>query len=251
MDVSELFWSASLVEWKQGFIQNQEHYICLLCGDKTEKGVIYPDDDMFYDAEKAMKIHIEKEHGSVFDYLIGLDKKLTGLTDHQNRLLRLFYAGKNDAEIQKELEIGSSATIRNHRFVLKEKERQAKMMLTIMELLREKDQHAPVLITPHKAAKMIDSRYNVTQEEEAEMLKKLFPEGTHGKLKKFPLKEKQKLIVLKAIADRFEGKRKYDEKEVNQLLESIYHDYVLLRRYLIEYGFLARKADGSEYWKIL
>ncbi|UAL52500.1 DUF2087 domain-containing protein [Bacillus sp. CMF21] len=251
MDVSELFWSASLDEWKQGFIQNQEHYICLLCGDKTEKGVIYPVDDMFYDAEKAMKIHIEKEHGSVFDYLIGLDKKLTGLTDHQNRLLRLFYAGKNDAEIQKELEIGSSATIRNHRFVLKEKERQAKMMLTIMELLREKDQHAPVLITPHKAAKMIDSRYNVTQEEEAEMLEKLFPEGTHRKLKKFPLKEKQKLIVLKAIADRFEGKRKYDEKEVNQLLESIYHDYVLLRRYLIEYGFLARKADGSEYWKIL
>ncbi|MDQ0856667.1 hypothetical protein QFZ72_000146 [Bacillus sp. V2I10] len=98
---------------------------------------------------------------------------------------------------------------------------------------------------------MIDSRYNVTQEEEAEMLKKLFPEGTHGKLKKFPLKEKQKLIVLKAIADRFEGKRKYDEKEVNQLLESIYHEYVLLRRYLIEYGFLARKADGSEYWRIL
>ncbi|MDQ0856668.1 hypothetical protein QFZ72_000147 [Bacillus sp. V2I10] len=152
MDVSELFWSASLDEWKRGFIQNQEHYICLLCGDKTEKGVIYPEDDMFYDAEKAMKVHIEKEHGSVFDYLIGLDKKLTGLTDHQNRLLRLFYAGKNDAEIQKELEIGSSATIRNHRFVLKEKERQAKMMLTIMELLREKDQHAPVLIAPHKAA---------------------------------------------------------------------------------------------------
>jgi hypothetical protein len=251
MDVSELFWSASLDEWKLGFIQNQEHYICLLCGDKTEKGVIYPEDDMFYDAEKAMKIHIEKEHGSVFDYLIRLDKKLTGLTDHQNRLLRLFYAGKNDAEIQKELEIGSSATIRNHRFVLKEKERQAKMMLTIMELLREKDQHAPVLIAPHKAARMIDSRYNVTQEEEEAMLKKLFPEGRHGKLKKFPLKEKQKLIVLKAIADRFEGKRKYDEKEVNQLLESIYHDYVLLRRYLIEYGFLARKADGSEYWRIL
>lgn len=125
------------------------------------------------------------------------------------------------------------------------------MMLTIMELLREKDQHAPVLIAPHKTARMIDSRYNVTQEEEAEMLKKFFPDGTCGKLKKFPLKEKQKLIVLKEIADRFEGKRKYDEKEVNQLLASIYHDYVLLRRYLIEYGFLARKADGSEYWKIL
>ena len=28
----------------------------------------------------------------------------------------------------------------------------------------------------------------------------------------------------------------------------MYEDYVHIRRYLIEYGFLDRKADGSAYW---
>ncbi|ABO50362.1 hypothetical protein Dred_1837 [Desulforamulus reducens MI-1] len=34
--------------------------------------------------------------------------------------------------------IGSTSTIRNHRFVLKDKERQAKLILAIMELLKDK-----------------------------------------------------------------------------------------------------------------
>jgi hypothetical protein len=28
----------------------------------------------------------------------------------------------------------------------------------------------------------------------------------------------------------------------------VYDDYVTVRRYLIEYGFLDRKDDGSQYW---
>ena len=48
-----------------------------------------------------------------------------------------FYQGKSDKDIQKELEIGSSSTIRNHRFVFREKERQAKVFLALMELLNE------------------------------------------------------------------------------------------------------------------
>ncbi|MBP2242733.1 hypothetical protein J2Z40_003313 [Cytobacillus eiseniae] len=248
MGISEVFWDASIEELKQGYKKEDHHYICLLCGETTEKGIVYQAEGVFYEAERYMAIHIEAEHESVFDYLIDLDKKLTGLTDHQNRLLRLFYEGKNDVEVQKEMGIGSASTIRNHRFVLKEKERQAKLFLTMMELLKEKDDHKPAFIDIHKTARMIDDRYNVTKEENEEILKKFFPEGINGRLKSFPPKEKQRLVVLRAIIKRFTPEKVYGEKEVNELLNTAYDDYVLVRRYLIEYGFLDRKVDGSKYW---
>ena len=33
---------------------------------------------------------------------------MTGLTEHQSHILRLFYEGKSDQEIKEELEIGSA-----------------------------------------------------------------------------------------------------------------------------------------------
>lgn len=248
MSISESFWNASLAELKQGYIRESDQFVCLLCGKKTENGIIYPEDGVYYEAERYMRKHIENTHESVFDYLIRLDKKLTGLTEHQNSLLHLFHQGKSDAEVQKELGIGSASTIRNHRFVLKEKERQSKVFLVLMELLKEKDQHAPTFVNVHKTATMLDDRYNVTQDEVDKVLKKYFPEGTDGPLTTFSMKEKHKLVVLREIAKRFSSERKYSEKEVNALLIPVFHDYVTLRRYLIEYGFLDRKPDGSQYW---
>ncbi|MDW7613568.1 DUF2087 domain-containing protein [Peribacillus simplex] len=248
MKDAEMFWSASQDELKQGYIEEGSRYICLLCGHAIEKGIVYPEDGVLYEAERYMRIHIERAHRSVFEYLIDLDKKLTGLTDHQNRLLRLFYQGKNDAEVQEEMGIGSSSTIRNHRFVLKEKERQAKLFLAMMELLKDKDEYAPVFIPLHQKARMVDDRYNVTEDEKITVLKKYFPKGSQGGLKSFPPKEKQRLIILLEITKRFENERKYEEKEINQILGAVYHDHVLLRRYLIEYGFLDRKPDGGQYW---
>ena len=244
----DLFWNASLEELKNGYIEDEKDYICLLCGKKIEKGIIYPEEGVLYEAKRYISIHIENIHGSVFEYLIHLDKKITGLTDHQNNLLRLFYQGKSDTEVQKKMDIGSASTIRNHRFVLKEKERQAKVFLTMMELLKEKDNHAPAFLNFHQTAKMVDDRYNVTQEEREGILKRQFPQGVEGPLKSFSLKEKQKLVVLQEIIKRFERDRTYSEKEVNQILKPVYEDYVTVRRYLIEYGFLDRKVDGSQYW---
>ncbi|MGW6384241.1 DUF2087 domain-containing protein [Peribacillus butanolivorans] len=245
---AEMFWSASHDELKQGYIEEENQFICLLCGNIVQKGIVYPIDGTLYEAERYMRIHIENAHQSVFEYLIDLDKKLTGLTDHQNRLLRLFYQGKNDAEVQEEMGIGSSSTIRNHRFVLKEKERQAKLFLAMMELLKDKDKHAPAFVPLHQKARMVDDRYNVTQDEKEVILKKFFSQGSQAALSTFPPKEKQRFIVLQEISKRFKNDQKYSEKEINQILEAAYHDYVLLRRYLIEYGFLDRKPDGSQYW---
>ncbi|MNW69193.1 hypothetical protein D3C74_481460 [compost metagenome] len=47
---------------------------------------------------------------------------------------------------------------------------------------------------------------------------------------------------------RFDAKKKYSEKEVNEILRTVDSDYATLRRYLIEYGFIDRKDDGSLYW---
>lgn len=248
MEISELFWNADLEQLKMGYVEEKETFTCLVCGEKVEKGIIYPQEGVLWEAERFMKRHIEKEHGSMFHYLIGLNKKLTGLTDHQNSLLRLFYEGKSDAEIQATLNIGSSSTIRNHRFVLKEKERQAKIFLTMMELLKEKDDHAPSFLPLHKNATMVDDRYNMTKEEQEEVEKKFFPKGIDGPLLKFPKKEKQKLATLRVIIKRFEIEKMYSEKEINEVLKNVYADFVTLRRYLIESGFLDRKDDGSEYW---
>jgi hypothetical protein len=192
-----------------------------------------------------MRIHIENAHESVFDYLLGMDKKLTGLTEHQKKLLSLFYQGKNDKEVQKELEIGSASTIRHHRFALKEKERQAKTFLAMMELLKEKDAYAPAFVPVHQTATMVDERYNITQEEQAKIVMKYFSkEG----LTQFPQKEKQRLVILREISTHLKKDYIYDEKELNQILKGFYEDYILIRRYLVDYGFLDRKSDGSRYW---
>lgn len=237
MKNADLIWNASLDELKQGYIENEQELICLCCGTKVEKGIIYPEDGILYEAGRYIRVHIEKAHDSVFDYLIRLDKSVTGLSDTQKNLLELFYRGKSDSEVQKELGIGSASTIRNHRFILKEKERQAKLFLAVMELLKAQ------LNLQQSGDK--DDR-SVTEEEK--VIKKYFPAGPEGPLKSFSMKQKHKLIVLNEIAKRFESERIYTEKEINQVLETVYGDYVTIRRYLIEYGFLDRKSDGSEYW---
>ncbi len=68
------------------------------------------------------------------------------------------------------------------------------------------------------------------------------------KLKTFPKKEKRKYLCLFPIMDVFEAKRTYTESEVNALLEAIYEDYCILRRYLVDYGFIKRTKDGKAYW---
>ncbi len=240
-----MFWESSLEEMKQGYIQEGDSFFCLLCGEKIEKGIIYPYKDRLYEAERFIRVHIESTHESVFTYLLKMDKKLTGLTDHQKSLLQLFYQGKSDKEIQNDLDVGSTSTIRHHRFALKEKERQAKTFLAMMELLKEKDRYAPAFLPVHKTATMVDERYNVTQEEQKQIINRYFSEGS---LTRFPPKEKQRLVVLREIANQLTIGRIYDEKELNQSLKAFYEDYVLIRRYLIEYGLIDRKPDGSEYW---
>jgi hypothetical protein len=97
----------------------------------------------------------------------------------------------------------------------------------------------------HAALTVNDDRTIITQKEKSAILKKYF-DG--DQLKSFPKKQKRKLILLQHIAGMFDAEKKYTEKEVNQILMKVQEDYVTIRRYLIEYGFMDRKNDGSQYW---
>lgn len=243
-------YDASLEEIKRGYIETETEYTCVCCGYTAEKGVIYPHNEVLYESFRYIQIHIQEEHGSVFQFLISQDKKVSGLSDIQRRLLAEFYEGKKDAEIQKELGIGSTSTIRNHRFVLREKERQAKVLLAVMELLHSRDHDTPVMPVSspnNRAGQAINKETDLTAEQE-KVLTKYFPFGTDGPLETFAVQEKHRLIIMNEIAKRFDPGKVYSESEVNGILDQIYEDYVLLRRSMVDYGILSREEDGSSYW---
>lgn len=63
-----------------------------------------------------------------------------------------------------------------------------------------------------------------------------------------PSKAKNKQIVLQHIVKKFDSSIEYSETDVNIILMPLHDDYVMLRRALVEFGYLDRKADGSRYW---
>jgi DNA-binding CsgD family transcriptional regulator len=251
-NITETFWSAPLSDLKKGYLYEPPsgEFVCLICGARFARGRIYNYEDLLFEAEKMAQVHLEVAHSSMFEYLIGMDKKYTGLTEHQKSLVSLFHQGLNDKEIAARMDGVSLSTVRNHRFALREKMKQAKVFLAIMELLEAKmqsDTNDKFIEVP-RSARMVDERFAITEAENEEIIKRYFPQGPDGPISEFPAKEKRKVIIIKQLAKRFEPGRMYTEREVNAVLEAAYHDYVTLRRYLIEYGFLDRLPDGSSYW---
>lgn len=249
-DISDVFWQSSLQDIKQGYtyLEQSDEFVCLICGKSFSNGVIHPYEGQLYEAQKFVKVHIAAEHRSMFHFLLNLDKKITGLTDHQKNLLELFYGGASDQDVAKEVGAGSTSTIRNHRFTLREKQKQAKVFLAIMELLGEQTPKKQAFIEIPRSSRQVDDRFAITEQESQKILSAYFKQGLDGPLDVFPLKEKKRVAILRHLVKFFDTKKTYTEKEVNQVLQSFYNDYVLLRRLLIEYGFMDRTADGSSYW---
>ena len=69
----------------------------------------------------------------------------------------------------------------------------------------------------------------------------------NGRLTEIPAKRSKRRMVLERIAIEFERGRRYDEKEVNGILERFLSDHAALRRALVDEGLLDR-AHG-EYWR--
>lgn len=245
----------SLEEIENGYSFNAINgiYTCLSCGKEFETGVMFPLGDKFYEASKAVQIHIEQEHDSVFDVLTSFDKKYTGITENQKELLGLIYQGFSDNEIAQKTGV-ATATVRHQRFNFREKAKQAKLYLAIFETVdksavRKKGKvSTDDFISVHNGAKMVDERYTITKEEEDKILASIFESLEPLKLKIFSPKEKKKIVILRKIAAQFERGRKYSEKEINSIIKEIYEDFATIRRYLIEYGFMERTNDCKAYW---
>lgn len=67
------------------------------------------------------------------------------------------------------------------------------------------------------------------------------------RLRQMPARRAKRLVVLDRLAQRFEPGRTYPEAEVNDALRSAHPDVAMLRRYLVDEGFLAR--DRGVYWR--
>ncbi|WP_096435797.1 DUF2087 domain-containing protein [Alteribacter populi] len=240
------FWNSTVQEIEKGFVKEDHGFTCLVCGEVFQEGFIFQKENTLMEAKKAVEVHVQSEHESMTSRLLGLPKKQTGLSDIQKDVLSLLLAGKSDEKIASELEFGSISTVRQYRFKFREKAKQAKVFLALMNAYEEssgkKNDHSI-----HKGAKMVDDRWVITEQEEEKVLKNYIDKQT-GKLLQFPGKEKRKIVILKYIISQFEVEQQYKEKEVNELIKRFYEDFATLRRYLIEYGFMHRNKDGSRYW---
>lgn len=239
-------------EIKNGYHRNDKEktYICNYCHKAFPDGQVFPIDEFYYESEYAASAHIETDHQGNFKELIDSDTKYNTLTDTQRQLLKLFNAGLTDSEIAKELDI-SPSTVRHQKFTFREKAKQAKLYLAIYENAfseSTKVNSAEDIVPIHDHANYYDDKYVITQKERDQILKTTFESLSPLRLKHFPAKDKKKVVVLTKIAELFEAGKDYTEKEINAILMPVYDEYIIIRRYLIEYGFIDREADGSKYW---
>ncbi len=245
----------SLDEVKGGYsyCSDNKSYTCLTCGKEFEAGEVFSFDGRFYEASKAIQLHIKKEHGNMLDLLTSFDKKYTGITENQKDLLMMIHDGLSDNEIAKKTGV-APATIRHQRFVFREKAKQAKLYLAIFEVAEQAVSSFKIknakddLVDVHSGAKMVDDRYSITKAEEDKVIASAFESLEPLVLKVFSAKEKKKLVILRKIAAQFDKGIKYTENEINSILKPIYEDYATIRRYLIEYGFMERTKNCKEYW---
>jgi hypothetical protein len=73
-----------------------------------------------------------------------------------------------------------------------------------------------------------------------------------ARLLRWPNKRAEQVLALWCLWMAFDGKRRYSEREVNEVL-NLHHafgDHCLLRRELVELKLLARTAGGEQYRKL-
>jgi DNA-binding CsgD family transcriptional regulator len=219
----------------------------LFCDFQVREGLVYPlEGGALAEAGFAIKQHIQTEHGSSLEALLTIDPKVSGLTEIQRQVYLLLARGKGDQEVA-QLTGKAASTIRNHRYNLRERGREAKVLAAIAQMLapREKED----FVQYPESLTVRDERTIITTAEHDQVIAKFFGGKDGKRLTKFPKKEKQKLVILDALSRRFEQRVTYKESEINDILQESYDDYVTLRRYLIEYGFLNRDPGGIRYWR--
>jgi DNA-binding transcriptional ArsR family regulator len=65
-----------------------------------------------------------------------------------------------------------------------------------------------------------------------------------GRLARMPAQRRKRLLVLEVFASMFEAGTTYPEQRVNELIAPLYADYCLVRRLLVDEGFMSRDRGG-------
>lgn len=219
---------------------------CLRCDAAFEEGRVYPSAGGFSTAERAAREHAASAHGDLFAELLDMGKEATGIPEAMADVLRQLRAGRSDKEIAAALGGKSPSTVRNQRLALRRREAEAKVFLALMALLERGGESVGRFVAYPAAMPMRDDRAVVTAEEAAAIERKYL--RADGGLTRIPRKEKEKLVILVRLAERFAPARLYTQKEVDAILAVADPDYAALRRYLVDYRFLEREPDGSAYW---
>ena len=263
MNFENVLDQTNLTGLMRGYVQTEAHYKCIYCGRQFERGIIYPSDTELMEAERAVATHVHEKHGGNFKALLNQERELTGLTELQVDLLTMIYDGYSDSEIARKSGGKAESTIRNHRFQLRKRTREAKVLVTLMSLLEAKTEKLKASAAEFYQfagpLTVSDDRIIVTKGE-AEKIKAKYlrpldsptedrKSASESKLRllRWPKKQKEKLVVLDAIVRGFESNREYTEQEVNSTLSEVYADYVMLRRYLVDYGLFVRQPGGGDY----
>ncbi len=71
-----------------------------------------------------------------------------------------------------------------------------------------------------------------------------------GRIKSFPMQEKKVRVLLRHVLPAFTHGVRYPEKRVNEILSRFSDDTARLRRWLVEYRYMAREGGGGRYWRI-
>jgi hypothetical protein len=89
--------------------------------------------------------------------------------------------------------------------------------------------------------------FGMTEEEQA-VLKRFFSGRT---LVEIPANRAKRQVVLQRLALEFDVGRRYEEREVNEILFAFHPDWSTLRRYLVDQELLDRRhVDGQDlYWR--
>ncbi len=79
--------------------------------------------------------------------------------------------------------------------------------------------------------------------------RKVFKSFFNGeRIVQLPSSEKKYAVILRWLAERFEYGVQYPEKQVNEILTRHHPDYALLRRELVDRGYMRR--EKGIYWRI-
>jgi hypothetical protein len=68
-----------------------------------------------------------------------------------------------------------------------------------------------------------------------------------GRISALPARSSKRLALLDHVARLFEPGVRYPEPIVNRRLQNVFDDYVTLRRYLVDAGYLSR--ENAIYWR--